>query len=136
MFISIYEGTEQPTTTLKKDIDTAATRITNYFRNAIYSDFGNEIEESSAIFEFTNTLGTYKELRDSLVRINAFILTNGVYKGEIPQSKEISGYKIYYRVVDINYLYQISEQSHAPIIINFEEENLEGSLPPCVIKQL
>lgn len=89
LFISIYEGTEQPTTTLKKDIDTAATRITNYFRNAIYSDFGNEIEESSAIFEFTNTLGTYKELRDSLVRINAFILTNGVYKGEIPQTKKL-----------------------------------------------
>ena len=129
LFISIYEGTEDPITTLKRDIDNAATRLTNYFRNAIYSDFGNEIEESSAIFEFTNTLGTYKELRDSLVRVNAFILTNGVYKGDIPQSKDISGYKIYYRVVDINYLYQISEQSHAPIIINFEEE---GWKVPCL----
>ena len=129
LFISIYEGSEEPETVLKRDIDNSATRLTNYFRNAIYSDFGNEIEESSAIFEFTNTLGTYKELRDSLVRVNAFILTNGVYKGDIPQSKEISGYKIYYRVVDINYLYQISEQSHAPIIINFEEE---GWKVPCL----
>ncbi len=129
LFISIYEGTEEPKTTLKRDIDTAATRLTNYLRNAIYSDFGNEIEESSAIFEFTNTLGTYKELRDALVRINAFILTNGVYKGDIPQSKEISGYKIFYRVVDINHLYNISEQSHAPIIINFEEE---GWKVPCL----
>lgn len=129
LFISIYEGTEEPITTLKRDIDNAATRLTNYFRNAIYSDFGNEMEESSAIFEFTNTLGTYKELRDSLVRVNAFILTNGVYKGDIPQSKEISGYKIFYRVIDINYLYQISEQSHAPIIINFEEE---GWKVPCL----
>ena len=129
LFISIYEGTEEPITTLKRDIDNAATRLTNYFRNAIYSDFGNEMEESSAIFEFTNTLGTYKELRDSLVRANAFILTNGVYKGDIPQSKEISGYKIFYRVIDINYLYQISEQSHAPIIINFEEE---GWKVPCL----
>lgn len=129
LFVSIYEGSEESNTILKRDIDNAATRLTNFFRNAIYSDFGNDIEESSAIFEFTNTLGTYKELRDSLVRVNAFILTNGSYKGDIPQSKEISGYKIYYRIVDINYLYQISEQSHAPIIINFEEEGWEV---PCL----
>ena len=62
LFVSIYEGTEEPITILKKDIDNAAKRMTNFFRNAIYSDLGNEIEESSAIFEFANTLGTYKEL--------------------------------------------------------------------------
>lgn len=129
LFVSIYEGTEEPITILKKDIDNAAKRMTNFFRNAIYSDLGNEIEESSAIFEFANTLGTYKELRDSLVRVNAFILTNGNYKGEIPPIKEICGYKIYYRVVDINYLYQISEQSHAPIVIDLKEE---GWKVPCL----
>ena len=120
--MSIYEGTDESVTIQKRDIDNSAKRLTNFFRNAIYSDFGNEIEESSSIFEFVNTLGNYKELRDSLVRVNAFILTNGTYKGEIPTSKDISGYKIYYRIVDINYLYQISEQSHAPIFIDFKEE--------------
>lgn len=125
LFLSIYEGTEESVTILKRDIENAAKRLTNFFRNAIYSDFGNEIEESSSIFEFINTLGNYKELRDSLVRVNAFILTNGIYKGEIPASKEISGYKIYFRIVDINYLYQISEQSHAPIFIDFKEEGWE-----------
>mgnify|MGYP002619584085 FL=1 len=129
LFLSIYEGTEESTTILKRDIENAAKRLTNFFRNAIYSDFGNEIEESSSIFEFVNTLGNYKELRDSLVRVNAFILTNGTYKGEIPASKEISGYKIYFRIVDINYLYQISEQSHAPIFIDFKEEGWEV---PCL----
>lgn len=129
LFISIYEGIEEIFTVLKRDVDNAATRLTNFFRNAIYSDFGNDIEESSTIFEFTNTLGNYKELRDSLVRVNAFILTNGAYKGDIPTTKEICGYKIFYRVVDINYLYQISEQSHAPICVNFEEE---GWKVPCL----
>ena len=129
LFLSIYEGTEESVTILKRDIDNAAKRLTNFFRNAIYSDFGNEIEESSSIFEFVNTLGNYKELRDSLVRVNAFILTNGTYKGEIPASKDISGYKIYYRIVDINYLYQISEQSHAPIFIDFKEEGWDV---PCL----
>lgn len=129
LFLSIYEGAEESITILKRDIENAAKRLTNFFRNAIYSDFGNEIEESSSIFEFVNTLGNYKELRDSLVRVNAFILTNGTYKGEIPASKEISGYKIYFRIVDINYLYQISEQSHAPIFIDFKEEGWEV---PCL----
>ena len=129
LFVSIYEGTDEPITILKRDIENAAKRLTNFFRNAIYSEFGNEIEESSSIFEFVNTLGNYKELRDSLVRVNAFILTNGTYKGDIPVSKDISGYKIFYRIVDINYLYQISEQAHAPIFIDFKEEGWEV---PCL----
>lgn len=129
LFVSIYEGVEEIFTILKRDVDNAATRLTNFFRNAIYSDFGNDIEESSSIFEFTNTLGTYEELRNSLVRVNAFILTNGTYKGDIPSNKEICGYKIFYRIVDVNYLYQISEQSHAPICINFEDE---GWKVPCL----
>lgn len=129
LFLSIYESTEESVTILKRDIENAVKRLTNFFRNAIYSDFGNEIEESSSIFEFVNTLGNYKELRDSLIRVNAFILTNGTYKGEIPASKDISGYKIYYRIVDINYLYQISEQSHAPIFIDFQESGWEV---PCL----
>lgn len=129
LFISLYEGSEEPTTIHKEDIDTAATRLKNFFRKAIYSELLNEIEESSTIFEFVNTLGTYKELRNSLIRVNAFILTNGIYKGEIPSHTEISGYKIIYRVFDINYLYQISEDAHAPITINLEEG---GWQIPCL----
>ena len=63
LFLSIYEGTEESVTILKRDIENASKRLINFFRNAIYSDFGNEIEESSSIFEFVNTLGNYKELR-------------------------------------------------------------------------
>ena len=129
LFISIYEGADEPVTIYKDNIDTAVKRLTNFFRKTIYSDLGNEIEESSSIFEFVNTLGTYKELRDSLIRVNAFILTNGIYKGEIPSNIEISGYKIIYRVLDINYLYQISEEAHAPITINLEEG---GWKIPCL----
>lgn len=121
LFISIYEGCEEPYSIYKESIDNAAKRLTNFFRRAIYSDLGNEVEESSSIFEFVNTLGTFQELRDTLIRVNIFILTNGVYKGEIPANAEISGYKLFYRVIDINYLYQISEQAHAPITIDMEE---------------
>lgn len=129
LFISLYEGSEEPITIHKEDIDTAATRLKNFFKKAIYTDLCDEIEESSSVFEFVNTLGTYQELRDSLIRVNAFILTNGIYKGEIPNQVEISGYKIIFRVFDINYLYQISEDAHAPITINLKEG---GWKIPCL----
>src|SRR5574344_913307 len=129
LFISIFEPSDTIQTIAKTDIDRAATRITNYFRKSIYGDYANDVAESSPIFEFTNTLANFKELKDSLVRVNVFIITNGEYKGDIPANSEISGYKIFYRILDVKYLYQISEQSRVPIEINFEEE---GFIIPCL----
>lgn len=129
LFISIYNPEDNIPNIPKSEIDRAVTRITNFFHKAVYNGYVNEIAESSPIFEFANTLATYKEMRDNLIRINAFILTNGSYKGELPQPTDISGYKFYYRIIDINYLYQISEDSKVPIEINFEEEHFEV---PCL----
>jgi hypothetical protein len=129
LFISIFENSNTILTITKKDIDTATKRITNFFRKAVYNDYVNEIAESSPIFEFANTLKNYQELKENLVRVNALILTNGDYEGEIPVTAEVSGYKIFYRVLDIKYLYQISEQARVPIEINFEEENFQI---PCL----
>jgi len=129
LFISIFDNSDTIRTIAKTDIDTATKRITNFFRKAVYNDYVNEIAESSPIFEFANTLANFQELKENLVRVNALILTNGDYKGEIPASAEISGYKIFYRVLDIKYLYQISEQARVPIEINFEEENFQI---PCL----
>lgn len=131
LFISIYNSQEENIhTTYTEEINRAATRILNFFRKGIYGDYANEIEESSEIFEFVNTLTSFKELRDSLVRVNAIILTNGEYKGEIPKTAEVSGYKVFYRVIDIHYLFQISEASRMPIEINFSDEGYEI---PCLV---
>ena len=129
LFISIYAPEKNITTTPKTEVDRAATRITNFFRKAVYDDYANDVAESSPIFEFANTLGHYDELKSNLIRVNAFIITNGEYKGDIPTPIEICGYKMYYQVIDINYLFQISEESRVPIEINFEEENFEI---PCL----
>lgn len=129
LFITIYQPTEQISSVPKADIDQATTRITNFFRKAVYNKYEEEVAESSPIFEFAHTLGSFAELRDNLIRVNAFILTNGEYKGEIPAPAELSGYKIYDRVLDINYLFRISEESRVPIEINFEEEHFQI---PCL----
>lgn len=129
LFISIFNNTDEISSIPKADIDTATKRITNFFRKTIYNDYVNEVAESSLIFEFANTLANYQELRDNLIRVNASVITNGEYKGEIPNLTEICGYKIFYRILDIKYLYQISEQSRVPIEIDFSEE---GWSIPCV----
>lgn len=123
LFISIYNGSNTIQSVPKAAIDQAATRITNFFRKAVYDDYQNDVAESSEIFEFAHTLATYGELKSNLVRVNLCILTNGEYKGEIPSVSSINGHKLFYRVIDINYFYRISEQSRVPIEINMSDEN-------------
>lgn len=129
LFITIYRTGEEIPVIYKKEIDQAVTRITNFFRKATYNNYEDDVAESSPIFEFAHTLGSYQELKDNLVRVNAFILTNGEYKGEIPQSTSLNGNKIFYRILDINYLFQVSEASHVPIEIDFDEEK---AVVPCL----
>lgn len=129
LFITIYRTGEEIPVIYKKEIDQAVTRITNFFRKATYNNYEDDVAESSPIFEFAHTLGSYQELKDNLVRVNAFILTNGEYKGEIPQSTSLNGNKIFYRILDINSLFQVSEASHVPIEIDFDEEK---AMVPCL----
>lgn len=132
LFISIYDNAEAIKTISKADIETATKRITNFFRKAVYNDYVNEVAESSSIFEFANTLANFSELKENLVRVNAMILTNGEYKGDFPPSAQICGYNIFYRIIDINYLYKISEQSRVPIELDFENFEGEQFEIPCL----
>lgn len=132
LFISIFQNIGEIVTISKTEVETATKRITNFFRKGIYSQYVNDVAESSPIFEFANTLANFTELKDNLVRVNAVILTNGSFKGDFPPNTTISGYNIFYRVIDINYLYQISEQSRVPIELDFENFDGERFEIPCL----
>ncbi|MFN8307863.1 MAG: AIPR family protein [Ferruginibacter sp.] len=140
LFITVYSGTDEIAKISGQEIETAAKRILNFFRKAIYSledekvkyfrgEYVDEIEESSEIFQFAYTLAKSKDIKENLVRVNAFILTNGSYKGDFPANTVISGYNFYYKVFDIESLYNITEKSHIPIEINFKED---GFNVPCI----
>lgn len=113
----------------KSEIDRAAKRVSNFFKNAVYKDYVNEIEESSEIFQLAYAMSESKDIKETLVRVNAIILTDGIYQGESPLSQIISGYPIFFKIVDVNYLYNISEKSHIPIEINFKSD---GYKIPCI----
>lgn len=124
LFISIYHGTNDLTRIGKDEIERASKRILNFFKKAYYNDYNKEIDESSPIFEFAHSLAEYPELRENLVRVNAHILTNGFYNGDIPASHTIAGQQIYFYVWDINKLFNLSEKSRLPIELNFLDENI------------
>lgn len=132
LFISVFNNANTILIVGKSEIDRATTQITNFFRKAIDNNYVEKMEESSEIWDFAKTLATSQELKENLVRVNAFILTNGEYKGDFPPSNIISGYNFYYRIIDINYLYKISEQSRIPIELDFEDFEGKQFKIPCL----
>lgn len=132
LFITIFKGTDEISTTTKADVETAQKRISNFFNKCIGKEYVNEIEESSEIFQLANTLANYQEIKENLVRVNAIILTDGEYKGEFPPNDKISNYNIFYKVIDIHFLYKISEEARVPIEIDFEDFDGEKYLIPCL----
>lgn len=129
LFITIFKGNDEPIRVAKDEVDTAAKRIGNFYRKARQKNYVNDIEEASEIWEFTRTIANLKDLHENLVRINAIILTDGLYSGKIPINDSISGCPVFFRVVDLDYLYNITEKSHVPIEIDFENE---GFVIPCI----
>lgn len=132
LFISVFNQVETIQSVSKLEIDRATTQITNFYRKAVESNYVDRIEESSEIFEFADTLANYQELKENLDRVNVLILTNCEYKGDFPPSESIGASTVYYRIIDINYLFKISEQSRVPVEIDFEDFEGEKFTIPCL----
>ena len=132
LFITVFKGTDEISTVTKPEIETAQKRVSNFFNKCISKEYVNEIEESSEIFQLANTLANYQEIKENLVRVNVIILSDGEYKGEFPKNDKISNYNVFYRVIDINFLYKISEESRVPIEINFKDFDGEQYEIPCL----
>lgn len=130
LFVSVFKGTDNQFTLTKQEAETSCNQIARFFRNAVYKDYVNELEEASEVFDLAHTLAETKEVKEFLTRVNVFVLTNGNFKSKIPEKKEISGYPLYYRVIDLEYLHNISDNSRIPIEINFAEN---GGVLPCVV---
>lgn len=129
LFITVFNGTDEIQTIPKPSVDTAVNRIANFFRNAVYNDYVSDIEESSEIFDLAHTLYEAPEIKENLVRVNIFILTDGVYNSDVPESQKISNYPLFFRVVDLPYLFNLTEKSRIPIEIDFA---LNGKAIPCI----
>ncbi|HAV53845.1 MAG TPA: abortive phage resistance protein [Aequorivita sp.] len=129
LFVTWYHSESNIQSTKKMDIDWAISKIENFFRNAIYKDYITSIEESSEIFDLAQTLANVPEVKEFLTRVNIFLITNGEVKSDLKTSDTVAGYPVFYRIIDINYLYNLSDKSRIPIEIDFEEF---GYTIPCI----
>jgi hypothetical protein len=130
LFITIYNETDKVQLVSKPEAEKAIERLMKFFRNAAYKDYVSEIEDSSEIFDLAHTIANAPEIKEFLTRVNIILLTDGEVKAEFKSSEKVAGYTVYYRVIDINYLFNLSEKSRIPIEINFEVN--DASLP-CIV---
>jgi hypothetical protein len=133
LFITIYNSSNSIQSLNKTDAERAIERLTKFFRNSVYKDYVNEIEESSEIFDIAQTLANIPEIKEFLTRVNIFLITNCGFKSELKSSDKVAGYLAFYRVVDINYLFNLSEKSGVPIEIDFESSGVQI---PCIDSQI
>ena len=133
LFVTIYNGDSTIQSIQKGDANKTIERAVKFFRNAIYKDYVNEIEESSEIFDLAQTLANVPEVKEYLTRVNIFLLTNGEVKSDVKISDTIAGYTIFYRIIDINYLFNLSDKSRVPIEIDFEQD---GYKVPCIVNEI
>lgn len=132
LFVTIYNGDSSIQSVTKGDADKTIDRTVKFFRNAIYKDYVNEIEESSEIFDLAQTLANVPEVKEYLTRVNIFLITNGEVKADLKTSDIVAGYTVFYRTIDINYLFNLSDKSRVPIEINFEQS---GYKVPCIVNE-
>lgn len=130
LLVACFNGQNSPGKISKEEVDKAAKKALSFFKNSFYKSFSDKIDESSEVFEISELLSRSRELKDSLIRANVFVLTDDIYVGNPPKSSEIAGVAIGIKVVDLNYLYNIAQKPHVPIQIDFQEE---GFVVPCVV---
>lgn len=132
LFVTLYNGDSTIQNIPKGDSDRTIDRAVKFFRNAIYKNYVNEIEESSEIFDLAHTLSNVPDVKEYLTRVNIFLLTNGEVKTDLKINDTIAGYTVFYRSIDINYLFNLSDKSRVPIEINFDQA---GYKVPCIVNE-
>ncbi|SEW53496.1 AIPR family protein [Chitinophaga arvensicola] len=127
LFVTIFNQLDDIQRVSKAEIDNVSKLGISFFKKSRSKNYAGELEESTDIFQFARTLGESEQLKANLVRVNVIILTNGLFKGEIPEDRESFGFPVFYKVVDLNYLFNLTEKEHTPIVIDFLEEGFNVS---------
>ncbi|MFA0962780.1 AIPR family protein [Roseivirga sp. BDSF3-8] len=129
LFITIYSGSDEVQSINKADLSKSFNRLEKFFRNAVYGDYVNLIEESSEVFDLSHTLSKSKEVKKFLTRVNLFLITNGQVKAEFKTKETIGGYSVFYRVIDLAYILNITNHDRLPLEIDFQSDRVEV---PCI----
>jgi len=124
LFISIFRNTESIENISKQQIKKAYTQITNLFTKILNPSFSVKIDEAEDLNFLLESLHHDEDVKKKLMRVNAYILTDGRYKVNMKstiESKNIGGYTVNFRVIDIQEIYKLESDSQLCIEIDFEK---------------
>lgn len=129
LFVTIYSQEDTIPSISRNDTEKAFLRLDKFFKNSVSNGYVNELEESAEIFDLAHTLGRVPEIKEYLTRVNLFLISNAEVKVTLKTTGRIENYPIFYRVIDINYLFNLSDKNRIPIEIEFEAN---GISVPCI----
>ncbi|MCY7357354.1 MAG: AIPR family protein [Rudanella sp.] len=130
LFVTIYKGFDEPQRIGREEVTTAFNQCRRFLNDA-FKGYWQQMGESAPAFDFA------KEVchnRQSLVRANLFLLTDGECTIEPPKPDRLDNTELLltYRIVDINYLARIDQGEPEPIVIDFEKR-MAKTLPCLAI---
>ncbi|NTV51218.1 MAG: AIPR family protein [Desulfobulbaceae bacterium] len=129
LFVTVHSSDEVVPMIGKTEVAASFVKLKKFFINATRKNYMNALAESAEIFELAQILGNSSEVKEFLSRINLFILTNASFSGEFEGSGELEGYPCYYRVIDINRIYDLENKDGVPIEIDLTRFPLAV---PCI----
>ncbi|SNQ60391.1 AIPR family protein [Candidatus Methanoperedens nitratireducens] len=128
LFISIYYGEVPPTRVPKSDVDAAFKRVYNFLRKA-FGNYRLDLEEASPVFDLANRI---HELKDALINIRLFLLTDGIVKVESIDDISENNLSISHHVWDIQRLFRLYSSGKKREAIEVDFENKFGGCIPCL----
>lgn len=128
VFITVFKGSTDIGRLYSDDVRTAVSLSTRFLQNLLTGKIEG-IEETAPVFDFVNTI---RNIKNEIVRINVYILTDMLAPIEPPDQSEIGEIILLYHIRDIEYLYRIhtSGSGKQSILIDFDKSF--GTSLPCL----
>ncbi len=112
-------------------IDSALKQVTNFFENALSSEFINSLEDSSPAFSAAYPIYMNQQ---SIRRLRVILLTNARLTARKPPKlmADAAGIPVVYTVLDVTRYSGIQKSRAAPETIEVDLEEIAGSALPCL----
>lgn len=127
LFITIFNSDYEVVKVPKAELDKSVNLIKRFINNAL-KGYYQEVEESSPIFDLAHTVFKFNK---DLIRIKAFILSNGIVSSDPPKESTIGNdVLVTFNLWDLERFHRLwsSKSNREPIQINFEDD-FGGSIP-------
>lgn len=129
LFVSLYEGVEEPTPIPDSETKLAAERCLRFLTLCAEGKMAQKLDPSSDVRSLAETLQT---IYNDLEQVRVYVITDRVAKSKSFKTRDISGKAVRLEVMDIERLYRHTSEGKPrdELVVDFTE--VSGSSLPCV----